>query len=145
LLRMVVEEVRVARVQVTIHLAVPLDQPPDPSPHGSPRTRSPGGPDKLSSDMRLRSLDGHGRGQLPAQAPAGAGGHRSKGIDAGRQRSRTKEDGLIRGVSRVGPDPDRRAAAILRGRSCLNGALIRQEPLGSVETAGSAQRVGNGR
>jgi site-specific DNA recombinase len=62
LLRLVVEKVRVTGWRVEIHLKIPLpEDPPDDDPPG-PAPEPNGGP---SSDMRLRSLGGAERRQLP--------------------------------------------------------------------------------
>jgi len=66
LLRLVVEKVRVTGWRAEIHLKIPLpDDPPDDDPP-APGPEANNGP---SSDMRLRSLGGDQRPQLPPQGP----------------------------------------------------------------------------
>src|SRR6266704_1114472 len=65
LLRLVVEHVRVTGRQVDIHLRIPLDKPPD----DQPPARGPSDQPRPSTDVRLRSLGGHQRAQLPPQGP----------------------------------------------------------------------------
>src|SRR6266498_2063543 len=72
LLRLVVEHVRVTGQQVEIHLRIPLDEPPN----HDPPARHPTGPTRPSTDMRLRSLGGDQRPQLPAQGSPQALGRR---------------------------------------------------------------------
>jgi site-specific DNA recombinase len=70
LLRLVVEKVRVTGWHVEIHLKIPLADDPDTTREPRPPTPGP----EPSSDMGLRSVDGHRRdGLLPARA-----GHRRK-------------------------------------------------------------------
>src|SRR6266511_3278242 len=72
LLRLVVEHVRVTGQQVEIHLRIPLDEPPN---HDPPALH-PTGPTGPATDMRLRSLGGEQRPQLPAQGSPQALGRR---------------------------------------------------------------------
>ena len=57
LVRLVVEEVRVAGFQVDIRLRIPLDQSPDNGPSDPSSTQRSNGAPLMSSNDRLRSFD----------------------------------------------------------------------------------------
>ena len=67
LVRLVVEEVRVAGYQVVIRLRIPLDQSPDESPSHPSSSRRSNHAQPMSTNDRLRSVDEHKRRKLQAK------------------------------------------------------------------------------
>jgi len=77
LVRLTVEEVRVAGCHVEIRLRIQLDQSPDTTPSDSSPSPQGNNTEAMSTNDRLRSLDGDERRQLQAQTQQAAYRRRS--------------------------------------------------------------------
>ena len=71
LVRLMVEEIRVAGYQVVIRLRIPLDHSPDDTPSDPPFSHRNNYAHPLSTNDRLRSLDGH-QGRIISDLAGGA-------------------------------------------------------------------------